>query len=705
MNIHSPQNEEALSEAMQLLDISKNIISSKNNTNLVGTVADAVTGVYLLSKSEITKEEADQLLFASEIVSDSKKKTLTGSEVFAQILPKATKIKVPSIIDSENSFGTEDGVMVKAIDREFGRDVTMDSINKAFTLGVKYLARTGYSLALHDLGVSDKIKEMSKAIIDEAEKKTNQIILDFESGKMEAMPGKTAEETRETRIMQILNEVRTDTGDLVKTHFPADSEINKMIKSGSKGSLLNVAQMGCCVGQQSLWDSRINFGYNNRTLPFFKEHDLTPESRGFIKSSFFEGLKPSEFFFGAMTGRDALMDTALRTPKSGYLYRRLVSALQDLKVEYDGTVRDASDNVVQFMYGNDGKDVSKLHLKEDRVDPGEAVGVITAQSFGEASTQMVLRTFHMAGVAEMQVTLGLPRLIEILDARKQPSTPLMNVYLDKEHNNEKDARVIAEKIKEVKLQEVLSTVNMDFVNKEIVVELDAKSLKQVHIGPSKVLDRIIDKKYNAGLNGNKITVSFGDLGFKELYKAKEKLKVVIIAGIKGIPQVVVTKKGKDYVVLTSGSNLGDLMEVKGIDKKRITSNDLHDVNAVLGVEAARQTIINEIRTVIESQALDINERHLFLIADAMTTTGIVKGVTRMGIITEKASILARATFETPDKQFVNATMKGNKDELRSVIENILLNQPVPVGTGLPGLLVKVTGPLSKNIKSEKKAKK
>jgi len=305
----------------------------------------------------------------------------------------------------------------------------------------------------------------------------------------------------------------------------------------------------------------------------------------------------------------------------------------------------------------------------------------------------------------MQVTLGLPRVIEILDARKQPSTPLMYVHLDKDHNNEKDAKVIAEKIKEVRLKDAISSAVIDFGNKKIEFELSPKALKQIHIGPQKVLDRIIDKKHKATLNGNTISISLPDLGFKELYKVKEKLKELIVAGVKGIPQVVITKNGKDYVILTSGSNLADIREVKGVSKDKITSNDIHDVNAVLGVEAARRTIIDEIRNVIESQALDINERHLSLIADAMTSSGTVKGVTRMGIITEKASILARATFETPDKQFVNATLKGTKDELTSVIENILLNQPIPVGTGLPGLLVEVTGPLAGVQKTAKKAAK
>ena len=694
MNLHSPQSEEALAEAKILLDINNNMISSKNNTNLIGTVADAVTGGYLIGQETLDKAEADMLLFNSDIVNTNKKKQQDGKEVFAQIIPKGSSLKVPSKITGSSTFGVEDGSMVKTLDKEFGRKVAVQSINRAFRLGTDYLSRRGYTLSLRDLSVSDKVRGITEDIIKKAEAKTSDIIKQFEDGSLDVLPGKTLDETRETKILGVLNEVRTEVAEVVKTNFPSEANVNKMIAPGAKGSMLNVTQIGCCVGQQSLWGKRITFGYNGRTLSFFKKGDLSPMSRGFIKSSFFKGLDPREFFFGAITGRDALMDTALRTPKSGYLYRRLVSALQDLKVEYDGTVRDASERIVQFSYGDDGLDIARLHLKDRKVAPGEAVGVVTAQSFGEASTQMVLNVFHHAGVSEMQVTQGLPRVIEIFDARKQPSTPQMEIYLDKDHNDEKGSRVIAEKVKEVKVKEIASEIKIDFGNKRIEIFVDNKSLRRVHVGVERIVDRLNDKGFEVKGSDMKITLNVAELDFKAIYKLKEKLKSTIISGVKGISQVVVAKRERDYVVLTSGSNMKDIMEVKGVNKNKVFSNDIHDVANVLGIEAARQTIINEIDKVIENQGLDINERHTRLVGDAMTSLGLVKGVTRMGIISEKASVLARATFETPDKQFINATMHGIKDELNSVVENILLNQPTPVGTGLPGLLVEITGSLA-----------
>ncbi|NCO11196.1 hypothetical protein CO038_00490 [Candidatus Pacearchaeota archaeon CG_4_9_14_0_2_um_filter_39_13] len=701
MNIHVPQTEEARAEAKILLDVKNNMISPKNNVNLIGTIADAVTGCYILGKDDVEKGEADQLLFSTGIINNVKKKKMEGKEVFEQILPKEANIKIPKDILGDNSFGAEGGEMIKLIDKSVGRDEAFNSVDRAFKLGSNYLSRKGYTLSVRDVNVSDKIKEMTKQMIEDAEKKTEKIIKDSEEGKLEPIPGKNIDESREVKISQILNEVRTEIGKIVKAQFPADSNVSKMINPGAAGSMLNITQIGCCVGQQSLWNKRISFGYAGRTLSFFDKKDIGAEARGFIKSSYFGGLRPTEYFFGAITGRDGLMDTALRTPKSGYLYRRLVSALQDLKVEYDLTVRDASENIVQFMAAGDGIDVAGLHLNQ-KIAPGEAIGVVTSQSFGEASTQMVLNVFHSAGVAEMQVTQGLPRLIEIFDARKNPSTPLMEIYLDKDNNNEKDARTIAEKIKEVTVEEIANRIKIDFTGKKIEIETDNNSLRSVHAGIQKIVDRLNEKGYSAKANDMKIILSTPDLDFRGMYKFKEKLRKTIISGVSKISQVVVAKRGKDYVILTSGTNLRDILEIKGVDRDKVTTNDIHETADVLGIEAARQTIIEEINKVLEGQGLDINERHLELIADAMTSSGVVRGVTRMGIISHKSSVFARAAFETPDKQFINATIQGSKDALASVIENIMLNQPVPVGTGLPGLLVKVTGPLTnKKVKQKK----
>jgi DNA-directed RNA polymerase subunit A" len=448
-----------------------------------------------------------------------------------------------------------------------------------------------------------------------------------------------------------------------------------MILSGSGGNILNITQMACCVGQQSLGGNRIEMGYTNRTLPFFKEYDLSPRAKGFIKTPFMKGLLPYEFFFGAITGRDALMDT----------------------------VRDGSENIIQFAYGDDGLNTSDLH-RNGKIPAGEAIGIVTAQSFGEPSTQMVLRVFHFAGVSEMQITQGLPRLIEIFDARKKPSTPTMEIYLEGEHNDEKHARVMAEKIRESKFGSVVEKIKINFGDKKIEASISNDSLKQVHMGIQELSDRMKEAGYANKIKDGSLVFWEPKYDFKQLYKLKEKIKTIQISGIEGIEQILVVKRENNYVILTAGTNLEEILHIKGVDKTRTTTNDIHEISEILGIEAARQAIVNEINKTIEAQGIDINGRHLKLVSDAMCFVGHVSGSTRMGMISQKSSVLARASFETPIKHFVNATLKATKDELASVIENIILNQPIPVGTGLPGLLVKVTGKLTPGepIKREKK---
>src|SRR3989344_2942901 len=350
MNIHSPQTEEARAEAKVLLDVNQNLISSKNGTNLIGCIADAISGNYLLSLQNFSKSEAAQLLFqAGADPEAASKKVNAGKDVFSAILPKklnfspedkfvaSMEIKDGRIIEGTvdgKTFGVEEGELIKAIDRDFGRKEAIRITRNAFALGVNYLSHRGLTISIGDLDITRKVDKVANEVVKEAEKKVQIIIDSYHDKTLEAIPGKTEEETREIKILQTLNEVRTKLGTIVKKEFPHNNPVNYMIASGAGGNIVNITQMACGVGQQALWAKRIDIGYTNRTLSFFKQHDLSPKAKGFIYSSFIKGLRPYEFFFGAITGRDSLMDTALRTPKSGYLYRRLANALQDIRVEY-----------------------------------------------------------------------------------------------------------------------------------------------------------------------------------------------------------------------------------------------------------------------------------------------------------------------------------------------------------------------------------
>ncbi len=743
MNIHVPQTEEARAEAKVLLDVMKQLISPKINANVFGCIEDAITGIYLLTSAEkIDRDFAFQLLIAcgADPETLSLKENVNGRDVFSALLPKINfeaktkacrgqgcpyfdrckkedcpnkayvSIKngrlVSGIID-EKIIGVETNTLIRELDRQTGRKETMSFLKKIFLLGVLYLTRVGFTIALSDIKTTEAVKGKVNNIIEDAEKKVEKVIESYYANSLEVIPGKTAEETREIKILQVLNEVRTKSGEELKKEINPNNPAYIMTVCGARGSLLFLTQMASLVGQQALWAKRINFGYTNRTLSFYKANDFSAHAGGFIYSSYLKGLKSDEFFFTAMTGRDSLMDTALRTPKSGYLYRRLANALQDLRVEYDGSVRDSNSNLIQFEYGEDGIDITREHLENNKIAPGEAVGIITAQSFGEPSTQMTLNVFHFAGVSEMQVTVGLPRLIEIFDARKEPSTPSMEIYLEREFNNEDSAKKLAAKIKEVRLGDVASEIILDFNNSKINIKFNKEILRDLHLTTDKIIAALEEKHWKARAIEDGISVREEEKDFKKLHKLKEKLKERVVGGVKGIKQILLTKRDNNYIILTAGSNLEDIFQLKGIDKEKTTTNNVYEIMRVLGIEAARQAIMNEAQKVIDKQGIDINAKHIKLVADAMTHSGTIKGVTRVGIISDKSSILARASFETPIKHFVNAAIANSTDHLVSVIENLILNQPVPVGTGLPGLLVKIVKPeaLAREVPKEKKKEK
>ena len=326
-------------------------------------------------------------------------------------------------------------------------------------------------------------------------------------------------------------------------------------------------------------------------------------------------------------------------------------------------------------------------------DAGESVGLVAAESIGEPGTQMTLNTFHFAGVAEMQVTTGLPRLIEILDGRKTISTKAMDLYLNEPHSKGEGVRELAESLKETRFGELIKDITVKLAESELVATLDTKKLDRLHLTADQVV-KLLGKatktlKFSATADGVIIKPSSKDDDPNTLYKIKEKIKEVYVTGIKGITQVLPVKKGEEYMILTAGSNLKDALKDPRIDPTRSFSNDLYEIQKLFGVEAARQAVINEIIKVIESQGLNVDLRHFMLVADAMCMSGQLLGINRYGIVKEKPSVLARASFETPIRHVINASIAGETDFLNSVIENVMLNQPVPTGTGLPGLVTKV----------------
>jgi len=348
------------------------------------------------------------------------------------------------------------------------------------------------------------------------------------------------------------------------------------------------------------------------------------------------------------------------------------------------------------------------------IEPGEAVGTIAAQSIGEPSTQMTLRTFHYAGVKEFNVTLGLPRLIEIVDARKVPSTPMMTVFLDEEHKHDKEkALEVARKIEMTKVENVASTVEIDWYESAIIIRLDPDMLEDKGITRDDVI-RVINKSRIKGKAepdpNDEYTVIVrlameAYAGIGEIQKIKDKILSVKIKGIKDIRRVIVQQREGEYVLVTDGSNLKQVFEVEGVDPSRTITNNIKEIEEVLGIEAAREAIIREVLDVLENQGLDVDMRHIMLLADTMTWLGEVRQVGRHGIAGSKPSVLARAAFEVTVKQLAEAAVFGEVDKLSGVTENIIVGQPIPMGTGMVTLLMNpaVLAKNKKVVKSEQRA--
>ncbi|MFA4887336.1 MAG: DNA-directed RNA polymerase subunit A' [Candidatus Nanoarchaeia archaeon] len=379
MNLHIPQTEEARAEAEILMQVQTQIITPKNGLNIIGCSTDAITGNYLLTKTmEFDKESAVELLHAVGVYNPERfsnfKKKVTGKEIFSALLPDdfnfigQSKNKKPVIIHDgtlqeghidKNTIGEEKGELIRALYAQYGPDAGIDLLGKIFRLGLEALDHYGFTTSLEDTDLPQEIAEKIRETLYNAERRVTQLIEQFHNKELENLPGLSAEVSLEVKIQETLNKARNRVGEIISEISDEENSTIIMAQSGAKGNILNLAMMAGCVGQQSLRGKRIENGYKNRTLTVFPKGDLSPKARGFIKMGYKEGLPPQEFFMNALTGRDSLMDTALRTPKSGYLYRRLSNALQDIKIAYDDTVRDANENVIQYSYGEDGLDVSK----------------------------------------------------------------------------------------------------------------------------------------------------------------------------------------------------------------------------------------------------------------------------------------------------------------------------------------------------------
>jgi len=323
-----------------------------------------------------------------------------------------------------------------------------------------------------------------------------------------------------------------------------------------------------------------------------------------------------------------------------------------------------------------------------RVDPLDPVGTVSAQSIGEPGTQMTMNTFHYAGVAEIDVTQGLPRLIELVDARKTPDTPMMTVFLDEEHAADREkAHEVVWNIEATRIL-ALGDVSTNVADMLVRIDLNEETLDERGLEPEEIAETI-ESKLGVSTVQDGTVIEFGpeQPSYRELLQLVEQLRDIVFKGIEEVTRVVVRKEQREdvddeFVLYTEGSAFGDVMDIEGVDSTRSTTNNIHEIYRTLGVEAARESIIEETMNTLEEQGLDdVNIRHLMLVADAMTTKGTIESIGRHGISGNKESVLARAAFEVTVNHLLDAAVHGEIDDLNGVTENVIVGKPIKLGTG------------------------
>ena len=790
MNLHVPQSEESRSEALMLMRVQDQILSPRYGGPIIGGIRDFITGAFMLTRDEtlLTPAEFSNLALVGDFDGDLPEPSVkgahpmyTGKQLFSLFLPKGMYYVLTSkwakaqrtgttndvvIRDGELISGVVDKAVIGAeepdsllhrIAKDYGNEEARNFLNSILKVLKTFLTRRGFTYGFNELELPAEAKKGITDALDEAYANVGELLKKYKAGTLQLTRGLSPEDSLEAYVVNELSRARDKAGRIADRSFPAENSGMIMARTGARGSSLNVGQMTAALGQQSVRGKRIDHGMKGRALSHFPWNDPSPEAKGFVRSNYRDGLSPTEFFFHAMGGREGLVDTAVRTQQSGYMQRRLVNALEHLKVEYDLTVRDPHGHIIQFLYGEDGVDPAKSdhgrpinidrlieteelshkgkakvdeeglekplkkyqsslndrltrelreklgssHLTDEglketmdkvlealdysRVEPGEASGIVAAQSIGEPGTQMTLRTFHFAGVRERDVTLGLPRLMELVDARKIPATPSMDIYLKKDYavSNEKSVKVA----KEILFTKVGNVVSFS--------EVDPTEGIKLHLGPEMMADRDtnpdeIAKVIETGKrkvqqdkrNPNVIHVSMPDADLSALFTLRNKILNMKLKGIPGITRVTVVKEGEDWFIQTAGSNLGKVVQVEGVDQTRVYTNNVHEVAQVLGIEAARATLVRELMSTLDEQGLEVDIRHIFLVADLMTSKGYIQQIGRHGIAGTKSSVLARAAFEITVPTLAEAAVKGEVEDLKGVTENVIVGLPIPVGTGM-----------------------
>lgn len=911
MNLHVPQTEEARAEAINLMGVKNNLLTPKSGEPIIAATQDFITGSYLVTHKDsfFDRKQFVQLL---SMMSDAdlqfdlpppaihKPAALwTGKQVFSLLIRPNKKSKVVINLDAKaktfiappkhlpNEMSPNDGFVIirgseilcgnldkstlgdgkkhsvfYTILRDYGPDEAANAMNRMSKLCARFLGDRGFSIGIGDVTPGTHLKSKKELMVEAAYAKCDELIDLYNRGKLETQPGCNEEQTLEAKISGLLSKVREEVGDVcIRELDPLNAPLI-MALCGSKGSPLNVSQMVAVVGQQIISGNRVPDGFQDRSLPHFTKMSKTPQSKGFVRNSFFSGLTPPEFLFHAISGREGLVDTAVKTAETGYMSRRLMKSLEDLSALYDNTVRNSSNGIVQFTYGGDGLDpfdmegdaqpvnfnrqwdhaynttfdkneegllpykimeevnnvlgpleaklvrhdnlgnvieaeigdkvelidqsdaersfyktlrtflfkkaeeLAKIresynlrpffsHLPEDemmefeeddksviavqqlskislkcvlsfleqslykykraKVEPGTAVGAIGAHSIGEPGTQMTLKTFHFAGVASMNVTLGVPRIKEIINAAKEISTPIIKSVLVND-SEEVAARVVKGRIEKTLLRDVAYYIEDVYKNSMayISIKIDLKTIEKLQLEltidgirfaiakapklkilPSEVSihgnDRINilvtmrETKTESLARTALADAKNSDLSnalFFRMQHLKRALPEVVIKGLPNIARAVINIKDDNRnELLVEGYGLKQVMSTDGVVGTKTTTNHVLEVYETLGIEAARSSIIHEIDYTMSNHGMSVDPRHIQLLGDVMTYKGEVLGITRFGLSKMRDSVLQLASFEKTTDHLFDAAFFMKNDKIEGVSECIILGQTMTIGTG------------------------
>lgn len=917
MNLHVPQTEEARAEAMNLMGVKNNLLTPKSGEPIIAATQDFITGSYLISKKDsfFDRGTLTQILSSmcdAQISFDLPPPAIlkpialwTGKQIFSLLIKPNKDSKVVINLDAKcktfhappkgqpNEMSPNDGyvlirnsqilcgVMDKSllgdgkkhsvfytILRDYGAVEAANAMNRMAKMCARYMGNRGFSIGISDVTPKDDLKKKKEELVEIAYKKCDELIELYKQGKLETQPGCNEEQTLEAKIGGLLSKVREEVGEVCINELDSSNAPLIMATCGSKGSTLNVSQMVAVVGQQIISGNRVPDGFQDRSLPHFLKNSKTPQSKGFVRNSFFSGLNPPEFLFHAISGREGLVDTAVKTAETGYMSRRLMKSLEDFSQSYDDTVRNSSNGVVQFTYGGDGLDpldmegdgvpvnfvrtwdhsffitlnhddsalkpyevrkvvdsvlgplkeklvrvdnlgnvvkpedddkieyvdvfdaersfydsiknfveskLAKLMLyrsqkqlplfeneeeivdvtditkenavnqllkisknmimkflelccekyRKARVEPGTAVGAIGAHSIGEPGTQMTLKTFHFAGVASMNVTLGVPRIKEIINASKVISTPIINAVLVND-KDERAARVVKGRVEKTLLEDISLYIEDVYRDNQafLQVEIDTQTIAklQLELTLDQIITAIVSSKLKiprsdvvvVGKNKIQVSVSesLGDIkpsarstGSKELaaliskdpnererlersslffkmQQMKRLLTKVVVKGLPNISRAVINVRDDDKKeLLVEGYGLKDVLATDGIVASKTRTNHVLEIFSVLGIEAARSSIINEIDYTMGSHGMAVDHRHIQLLGDVMTFKGEVLGITRFGLAKMRDSVLQLASFEKTTDHLFDAAFYMKTDKVEGVSERIILGQTMGIGTG------------------------